>query len=207
MLPGSYQVPAAVLFLAGGVLACFLGYRVFRLVLAIYGFVLGALVATSVLAPVETTWTLITAIVGGITGAAILILGYFVGVAFVGAALAAVLVHLAWTRIGGEPHPVVVIGACVLGALASMAVQRYVIVVGTAFAGAWTGLVGALLLAGSKTVQAAAAKGDIWMTYPLNPSPEQRWMAWAWLGLGAVGTLVQLKLSAGSGARARKRQS
>ena len=207
MLPGSYQVPAAVLFLAGGVLACFLGYRVFRLVLAIYGFVLGALVATSVLAPVETSWTLITAIVGGIGGAAILILGYFVGVAFVGAALAAVLVHLAWTRIGGEPHPVVVIGACVLGALASMAVQRYVIVVGTAFAGAWTGLVGALLLAGSKTVQAAAAKGDIWLAYPLNPSPEQRWMAWVWLGLGAVGTLVQLRLSSGAGARARKRAS
>jgi hypothetical protein len=205
MLPGSYQVPAAVLFLAGGVLACFLGYRVFRLVLAIYGFVLGALVATSVLAPVETSWTLITAVAGGIAGAAILILGYFVGVAFVGAALGAVLVHLAWTRIGGEPHPVAVIGACVLGALASMAVQRHVIVVGTAFAGAWTGLVGALLLAGSKTVQAAAAKGDIWLAYPMNPSPDQRWIAWAWLALGAAGTLVQLHGSAGGGARARKR--
>ena len=205
MLPGSYQVPAAVLFLAGGALACFLGYRVFRLVLAIYGFVLGALLATSLLAPVETSWTLVTAILGGIAGAAVLILGYFVGVAFVGAALAALLVHVAWTRIGGDPHPVVVIGACVLGALAAMAVQRYVIVVGTAFAGAWTGLIGALLLAGSKTAQAAAAKGDVWLAYPLNPAPDQHWIAWAWLGLGAVGTLVQLQLSGGGGGRTRSR--
>ena len=209
MLPASYQVPAAALFLVGGVLACFVGYRVFRLVLAIYGFVLGALMATSVLAPVESSWTLVAAIVGGFAGAAILVLAYFVGVAFVGAAIAALLVHLAWTRIGGEPHPLVVILACVLGALASMSVQRYVIVFGTAFAGAWTALAGVLLLMGNKLVQAAAAKGDVWLAYPLNPAPDQRWVLWAWLVIGVLGTLVQLRLGqAGRGrssVRSRKR--
>ncbi len=213
MLPASYQVPAAVVFLAGGALACFLGYRVFRLVLAIYGFVLGALLATSLLAPTETPWTLVTAIGGGVAGAAVLILAYFVGVAFVGAALAALLVHVIWTRIGGEPHPLIVVLACVLGALASMSIQKHVIVVGTAFAGAWTGLVGGLLLMGNKAAQAAAAKGDVWLAYPLNPAPEQRWMLWAWLAIGAVGALVQWSLggsSSGSGggrASVRKRKA
>jgi hypothetical protein len=204
MLPASYQIPAAVLFLAGGVLACFLGYRVFRLVLAIYGFVLGALIATSVLAPVESSWTLVTAVIGGIAGAAILILAYFVGVAFVGAAIAALLVHLAWTRIGGEPHPLIVILACVLGALASMSVQRYVIVFGTAFAGAWTALAGVLILMGNKLARAAAAKGDVWLAYPLNPAPDQRWVLWAWLVIGVVGTLVQLQMGQPGGAKAKK---
>jgi hypothetical protein len=204
MLPASYQIPAAVLFLAGGVLACFLGYRVFRLVLAIYGFVLGALIATSVLAPVESSWTLVTAVVGGVAGAAILILAYFVGVAFVGAAIAALLVHLAWTRIGGEPHPLIVILACVLGALASMSVQRYVIVFGTAFAGAWTALAGLLILMGNRLATAAAAKGDIWLAYPLNPAPDQRWVPWAWLAIGVVGSVVQLRLGRPTAARARK---
>lgn len=201
MLPASYQAPAAVVFLAGGVLACFLGYRVFRLVLAIYGFVLGALVATSFLAPVETAWTIAAVVLGGVAGAAILILAYFVGVAFVGAALAALLVHLVWTRIGGDPHPLIVVLACVLGALASMSIQRHVIILGTAFAGAWTGLVGGLLLAGNKAAQAAAAKGDVWMAYPLNPAPDQRWLLWAWLAVGAVGALVQWRLG---GPQARK---
>jgi hypothetical protein len=196
-----------VLLLGGGALACFMGYRVFRLVLAIYGFVLGALIATSVLAPVETPWTLIVAVGGGVAGAAVLILAYFVGVAFVGAAIAALLVHVIWTRIGGEPHPLVVVLACVLGALASMSVQRHVIILGTAFAGAWTGLIGGLLLLGNKTAQAAAAKGDVWLAYPLNPAPDQRWLLWSWVLLAVVGAVVQWRLGGKGGvvkARAKK---
>jgi hypothetical protein len=207
VLPATYQVPAAVLFLGGGVLACFMGYRVFRLVLAIYGFVLGALIATSVLAPVETPWTLVVAVGGGVAGAAILILAYFVGVAFVGAAIAALLVHVIWTRIGGEPHPLIVVLSCVLGALASMSVQRHVIILGTAFAGAWTALIGGLLLLGNKTAQAAAAKGDVWLAYPLNPAPDQRWLLWSWVLLAAVGAVVQWRLGGKGGvvkARAKK---
>jgi hypothetical protein len=184
-----------------------MGYRVFRLVLAIYGFVLGALIATSVLAPVETAWTLIVAVGGGVAGAAVLILAYFVGVAFVGAAIAALLVHVIWTRIGGEPHPLIVVLACVLGALASMSVQRHVIILGTAFAGAWTGLIGGLLLLGNKTAQAAAAKGDVWLAYPLNPAPDQRWLLWSWVLLAVVGAVVQWRLGGKGGvvkARAKK---
>ena len=47
MLPLSIQVPASVVLLAGGAVACFAGYRLFRLVLGVYGFILGALVASS----------------------------------------------------------------------------------------------------------------------------------------------------------------
>ena len=43
MLPASYQLPAAIVLLVGGIVACFFGYRLFRIVLAIFGFILGAL--------------------------------------------------------------------------------------------------------------------------------------------------------------------
>ena len=205
MLPGSYSIPAAVLFVVGGALACFLGYRVFRLVLGIYGCVLGALIGTSVLAPTETWLTLVVAIGGGLAGAAILILAYFVGVAFVGAALAALLVHLAWSRFGtGDPHPLLVVAACIAGALASMSLQRVVIVLGTATAGAWTLLVGVLLVIGNKTAQAAASKGDVWLAYPLNPSPDEKWVPFAWIGLAIVGMVAQFGMK-GGGAKARGR--
>ena len=46
MLPAAYHVPAAVLLLGGGLLACFVGHRLFRVVLGIYGFVTGALLTT-----------------------------------------------------------------------------------------------------------------------------------------------------------------
>ena len=43
MLPAAYGFPAAVVLIIGGAIACFAGYRFFRIVLAIYGFILGAL--------------------------------------------------------------------------------------------------------------------------------------------------------------------
>ena len=46
MLPASFQLPAAIVLLVGGVISCFAGYRVFRIVLGIYGFILGALLTS-----------------------------------------------------------------------------------------------------------------------------------------------------------------
>ena len=40
MLPHSYELPAAILLVLGGALSCFAGYRLFRIVLGIYGFVI-----------------------------------------------------------------------------------------------------------------------------------------------------------------------
>jgi hypothetical protein len=204
MLPASYEAPAAVVLILGGALACFAGFRVFRIVLGIYGFILGALVATSLLAPVQTSTTWLVAIVGGLAGAGILILAYFVGVAFAGAALAALLVHVVWGHWGREPHALVVIGACIAGALLAMALQKAVIILGTAFGGSWTLLAGALAITGQRAVAAAAGKGDHWLTYPLNPVPAHRWVQVAWIVLGAVGALVQWKLS---GTRGRPRRT
>jgi hypothetical protein len=192
VLPASYSQPAAAILLAGGVLACFFGYRLFKLVLGIYGFVLGALVATSVLAPTETVMTLVAAIGGGLAGALVLIVAYFIGVAFAGAALAALLVHLAWTYVGGDPHPLAIIAACVIGALVSLALQRMVIVFGTAYGGAWTSIVGLLTVLGHRGAAGAATSGDVWMAYPLNPAPGERWVVLAWLGVGTLGVITQL---------------
>jgi hypothetical protein len=192
MLPATYALPAAAIFVAGGALACLLGYRLFRLVLGIYGFVLGALLATSVLAPTETPMTALVAIVGGTIGAIVLIFAYFIGVAFAGAALAALLVHLAWSQFGADPHPLAVIAGCVVGALLSLALQRYVIILGTAFGGAWTCLVGVLTLMGHRGAAGATTSGDVWMAYPLNPAPGEQWVPIAWLILGSLGTIVQL---------------
>lgn len=203
MLPASYSVPAAAILLGGGTLACFFGYRLFRLVLGIYGFVLGALIATSVMAPTETTMTWIVAVGGGLAGALILILAYFIGVAFAGAALAALLVHLGWTQFGGDPHPLAIIAACVAGALISLALQRMVIVFGTAYGGAWTCLVGALTLMGRRGADGAATTGEMWMTYPLNPAPGETWVPIAWLALGTLGLLLQLTWTGRAKARGR----
>jgi hypothetical protein len=201
MLPAAYQVPAAGVLVLGGVIACFLGYRLFKFVLGIFGFIIGALAASSIWGASDTTYMVIAAIVGGIAGSLLLLAAYFVGVALVGAGLGALVANLIWTQIEGDPHPFVVVLFSVAGALLATWLQRYVIILGTAFGGAWTIVVGVLAMMGDKTAMNAAAAGDIWVAYPMNPAPGQPWVPYAWIALGVVGTLVQMFVTGGQSGR------
>jgi hypothetical protein len=195
MLPASLQAPAAAILLIGGLLACFAGYRIFRVVLGIYGFILGALLATSIVGTEQTMWTILAAIGGGLAGALILIAAYFVGVALIGAGLGAMLANLIWAGIGGEPHVAAVIVLAIAGALAALALQRYVIIVATAFGGAQTVVVGAAALMGNRQAADAAARA-VYSVYPLNPMPGTPVDLVAALVLGVLGVLVQLFVTA-----------
>src|SRR4249920_4046572 len=98
MLPPAYQLPAAAFLIAGGLVSCFAGYRLFRVVLSIYGFILGALLATSIAGAGSTGTLLIWALVGGLAGALILNLAYFLGVVLVGASIGAMLATVLFGR-------------------------------------------------------------------------------------------------------------
>jgi hypothetical protein len=201
MLPASYQLPAAIVLLLGGIVACFFGYRMFRLVLAIFGFILGALAASSVFGASDTGPMLAAAAVGGLVGAGILIAAYFVGVALVGAGMGALVANLAFSATGREPHFLVIAFCAIVGAVGSMYLQRYFIIVGTAFGGAWTMIVGAMALVGDRAALAAAAAGDVWVAYPLDPAPGRRWVPIAWIVLSLIGTGVQLGWTGGERGR------
>jgi hypothetical protein len=205
MLPASYQIPAAAVLLVGGVVACFFGYRLFRIVLALFGFIFGALLATSIMAASNTTGMLVAALVGGLIGAGILYTAYFVGVAVVGAGLGAVVANIVFAASNEDPHFLVVVLSSIAGAAAAMYLQRYFIIVGTGFGGAWTLIVGAMALFGDKRAMAAAATGDVWVVYPLDPAPGQSWVFWAWAALGLIGTAVQVGWTGGEKGRVGKR--
>jgi hypothetical protein len=206
MLPASYQLPAAIVLLIGGIVSCFFGYRLFRIVLSIFGFIIGALAASSVFGASDTGPMLIAALVGGLIGAAILFLAYFVGVALVGAGLGALVANIAFAAGDRAPNVLAVIVLSVIGAAAAMYLQRYFIIVGTAFGGAWTLIVGAMALIGDRTAMNAAASGDVWVAYPLNPAPGQRWVPIAWAVLGLIGVAVQLGFTGGERGRVVKRR-
>lgn len=205
MLPASYQLPAAAVLLVGGVVACFFGYRLFRIVLALFGFILGALAASSIMAASNTTAMLIAAAIGGLIGAGILFTAYFVGVSLVGAGLGAVVANMAFSASNQPPHFLAVVLCAIAGAAAAMYLQRYFIIVGTGFGGAWTIIVGTMALLGDKKAMAAAATGDVWVVYPLDPAPGQAWVFWAWAVLGLIGTAVQLGWTGGETGRVGKR--
>ena len=206
MLPISYQMPAAIVLLVCGAMACVAGFRLLRYVLAAFGFIIGGLAASSLLGPSETAYMIGAFLLGGVAGGVIMVAAAFIGVALVGAGLGAAAVTLAWTRVPGDPHPYVVILASVAGAWLATWLQRYVTIVGTAFGGAWALLVGVLALSGDKVKLAAAAAGDVWVPYPMHPAPGQTWVPWAWIGLGLIGVLMQAKVTGGSSGRVVKRK-
>ena len=195
MLPASLQMPAAVILLLGGFLACFAGYRVFRIVLGIYGFILGALLASSIVGTEHTLWTILASLGIGLIGALILIGAYFIGVALIGAGLGAGLANVIWAWVGGEPHVIVVIVLAIAGALGALALQRYVIIVATGFGGAQTMVVGAAAILGNRAAAETAAR-TVYSVYPLDPMPGTSMDAGASLILGMAGVLVQLFVTA-----------
>jgi hypothetical protein len=99
MLPVAYQMPAAAILVAGGLLSCFFGYRLFKVVLALFGFIIGALAASSVFGESAATAMVIAALVGGLCGGLLMLAAYFLGVALVGAGVGVAIVHVIWTQI------------------------------------------------------------------------------------------------------------
>jgi hypothetical protein len=206
MLPATYQLPAAIVILLGGLMACFFGYRLFRIVLAIFGFIVGALFASSLFG-VSDTWPMIAAaLAGGLAGAVILFFAYFVGVALVGAGLGAAVANMAFSSGDADPRVWIVIGLSVFGAALAMYLQRYCLIVGTAFGGAWTTIVGAMALWGDRSALAEALTRDVWVAYPLDPAPGQGWIPIVWILLGLIGAGVQLGWTGGERGRVHRRR-
>ena len=193
MIPTSYQLPAVALLVIGGIIAWAAGYRLFRFVLTLFGFYIGALAATAVLGPSDRTLLILAGLGGGVVGAIVMFFGYFVGVALVGAGSGALTVHMIWTRFGNEPHPFVLILAIVAGAAVAMALQRWVIIIATAFAGGWTMVWGAthVMNAGG----GLARRPQVWMVYPFDLPPGRWWMLAVWLAVGITGVFIQLRLT------------
>jgi len=195
MLPASFQMPAAIILVVGGLLSCFAGYRLFRFVLAFFGFILGALATSSAMGADQTMWMIGGAILGGLVGALILVLGYFVGVALIGAGIGAGAAMAIWAAMGREPGMLPVLILSILGALAALALQEYVIIVSTAFGGAQTAIVGGAALFGNQVAASAAAR-SVYRVYPLDPLPATKWDLIGWVVLGTIGVIAQMSVTA-----------
>lgn len=196
-LPQTLELSAAVLLVVGGAVACFAGYRLFRMVIAIYGFVLGAMIAIATMAPTSWLAMIVTGVLGGAAGTLILAVVYFLGIALVGAGLGAVLAHAGWSYVrGGDPPTSAVIVLTLSGAIGAMVLQKYMTVLSTAFIGGWTMIVGGLAIASARGPGSSLSASGLWIPYPLVPAPARPWVPAAWLALGLIGTTVQVFLTA-----------
>jgi hypothetical protein len=191
MVPAAYAVPVAAILALTGAVACFAGHRLFRAVLGIYGFILGAFVTSSVMGT-ASTWALVLAgFVGGLIGAGLASLG----------------LHVAWRIIGGDPPVVLLVIVAVLGALGALSVSRHVVIIGTALAGSWTLMVGALALAGDRVGLLTVTPENVWVVYASGPWPSSWMVTGTWIVLSICGAVVQTTTTGTTGKVKKKKSS
>ncbi|MEX0999478.1 MAG: DUF4203 domain-containing protein [Thermodesulfobacteriota bacterium] len=136
-----------------GLLICFFGYKIFRLVLAILGFIIGA----SFLAGVGFTLTdgneiliiLIAGIAGGLVAAVILLFLYSAGVFLLGALFGISVFSGILMLINIDTSPLLYIMPAILGGIIALLLQKFMIILITSFAGAWIAVIGTLYVINS----------------------------------------------------------
>ncbi|MFO7639395.1 MAG: DUF4203 domain-containing protein [bacterium] len=180
----------AVLAIALGAFICFFGYRLLRVTLAVAGFLCGAGLGWFVTAGISGIAPLVVVIVvlaAGALGAVLATLVYKVGVFLLGAGIGAMLALFAFAGGGGTAIWLVVAAVAVVFGLVTVFLERAMVTILSALAGAWGVALGAFHLAGwldmNRGVEALA---------PLNVGAGRLpYIVGAWLFLAVLGMLAQ----------------
>ena len=121
-----------------GLLQCFLGYRKFKFILGVLGFMFGAILAGTIGLQIseESYIALISGVLGGFVGAALFMVLYYIGIFVMGAALGGGLAYLIIsTSSNSESIPLIVMA--VIGGILALVLQKLMIIISTAFGGSW----------------------------------------------------------------------
>jgi len=145
----TYQLtaPGAI---AAGILACFWGYRTVKVILGIIGFAagfVGGWTAAASLAPGHDLIALVSALIGGVIGGVLCVWLYFLGVFLLGAGAGVVVAGAVFAGMGHEAQPIVLLVSAVVLGLLAVALQKFMIIVSSAFSGSYLIAAGLLHLA------------------------------------------------------------
>jgi len=170
-----------------GVMNCFFGYKIFRIVLGIWGFLGGALLVGGLAHRLfqNEVAAIAGGFLGGLVGATACVLLFHVGVFVLGGALGAVVGIMLSAMAGAEPHLGLLLLLGLVGGVAALLLRRPVIILSTAFAGSFTIVIGSIYFLGGyapkELLQDPQVVGRL-----ANAA------FFGWLVLGAVGTVLQL---------------
>lgn len=147
---------AAPLAVVGGILICFWGYRLLKLTLGVMGFIAGATGGWAVglsLGTGNSGIALVCALLGGVIGAVLCIWLFLLGVFLLGASAGAIVATALFSAAGNQPQPILVLLLAIVFGVIALVMQKFMIIVSTAFIGSYLVTAGVLhLLAGGQNV-------------------------------------------------------
>ena len=185
--------------LVWGLLDCFFGYRVFKITVALFGAMAGALLAQAGAraAGLGNGGELAALAVGALLGAGLAFLLYLVGVFVAGFGFGAVLAMLLLAHFD---RMVALLGAVVVGVVGGVAavkLQRVIIILATALTGSFRAVLALMYFTSQLD----------WAFYLRQPQQlpavidANAWVLPAVLVLAAVGTIAQFEVGGGKGGK------
>jgi hypothetical protein len=177
--------------IVAGLLICFWGYRMLKVTLGITGAIVGASGGWALglaLAPGNTVIALVCAVVGAIVGAGLCIWLFFLGIFLLGASAGTALAAALFNGVGYQAKPLVVLILAVACGVIAIVLQKFMIVISTAFTGSY------LLVAGLLQLMTGASV-PLWVD-PFQPRPSGALGPGAlivWIAIGVAGAAVQFR--------------
>jgi hypothetical protein len=174
--------------IALGIVQCLFGYRIFRVILGITGFILGGLIAGYLVFNLTESqlFALIAGILGGLIGAGLMAGLYVVGIFVIGAIFGGMAAAALLSLGGNSPQAWVVVILAIAGGVLAVILQKPMIVIATSFLGAWLAVTGIAAIAGSIVIEAPrellgslSAASTVWLI--------------GWFVLGIVGVFFQYR--------------
>ncbi len=135
-----------------GVICCFWGFRIFKVMLGIIGFIIGAYFGAHLGAYFTGGFgfvAILLGLLGGIVGSSLVVALYFLGI-FVLGAMGGWILGMMITGATGAGISILIIAAIALaGGLLAVFAQKLILIVATSFVGAWYVVSGAFYFMGS----------------------------------------------------------
>jgi len=187
-IPAAGTVVGAGLLILAGLVYCLVGYRIFRFLLGLTGFLLAGPLLAAIVGWLSSGNALVMGIgllVGGLAGAFALVFLYKAGVFCLGLLGGAVTVYNILYNRPEAWVPVAILGAGLAGGLLALGIERPVMSVATAVIGAWIAVNAFVIMLG-------AAGFEEFVEEAYHESRLLFGMLTAWAALGLIGAFVQL---------------
>ena len=179
-----------------GIWSCFWGYRAFKVVLGIVGFGVGAYfgaLAGAFFTGGFGVVAVITGLIGGLIGAALVSVVYYVGIFVLGALFGWVVYTMIAGAAGFGPEIILLVALALVGGVLALFFQKFLIIVSTAFIGSWFAVSGGFSLVGSDFGPLDLFHAPIRLLRPeggINTI-----VVISWVALGILGSIFQFGFS------------
>jgi hypothetical protein len=133
-----YYMPGFAFFL--GIVECFFGYRMLKVVLGVTGFIIGGLLCAEFVYDRmggHPVISLLAGFVGGAIGSSLMIGLFVFGLFILGAALGLLIGGAISASIYGSTHPIIMAPLAIAGGIAAIVLSRSMIIISTSFIGAY----------------------------------------------------------------------